>query len=96
MPLIASIDQLDVTRHRTRASGTNRDYTAASTRFDGTADPVRVEFLYDAQTSGGLLVSVPADRADELVSRLRSAGTPAAAVVGEVLPRAGEAIRVVP
>ena len=38
--------------------------------------------LCDAQTSGGLLVSVPADRADALVNALREEGAPCAAVVG--------------
>ena len=40
--------------------------------------------LADAQTSGGLLVSLPADRADEYAAALRAAGVPHAAVVGDV------------
>ncbi len=40
--------------------------------------------LCDAQTSGGLLVSVPADRAGELVDALRDEGAPCAAVVGRI------------
>ena len=40
--------------------------------------------LCDAQTSGGLLVSVPADRADALVNALREEGAPCAAVVGRI------------
>ena len=38
--------------------------------------------LCDAQTSGGLLAAIPADRASAAVAALRSAGTPAAAVIG--------------
>jgi selenide,water dikinase len=45
--------------------------------------------LADAQTSGGLLISVARERADELVGRLRAAETLAAAVVGEVTAEAG-------
>jgi selenide,water dikinase len=45
--------------------------------------------LADAQTSGGLLIAVAPDRADELVSRLRDAGTLASAIVGEVTAEAG-------
>ena len=40
--------------------------------------------LCDAQTSGGLLVSVPADRAGELVDALRDEGASCAAVVGRI------------
>lgn len=40
--------------------------------------------LADAQTSGGLLIAVGADRADDLVARLRAARTPAAAVIGRL------------
>jgi selenophosphate synthase len=39
--------------------------------------------LIDPQTSGGLLVAVPAERASEYLSRVRGA-----AVIGEVVPRA--------
>ena len=40
--------------------------------------------LCDAQTSGGLLMSVPSDKADALVAALREEGAPCAAVVGRI------------
>lgn len=40
--------------------------------------------LCDAQTSGGLLMSVPAAKADALVAALREEGAPCAAIVGRV------------
>lgn len=43
------------------------------------------ELLYDPQTSGGLLLSVPGDRADELVAALRCNGVYSAVHVGDVL-----------
>ena len=47
--------------------------------------------LCDAQTSGGLLMAVPADRLDRLLRALRGGGVPAAAVVGEITgPGRGE------
>ncbi len=48
--------------------------------------------LADAQTSGGLLLTVPAERAALLVTELTARGTPAHAIIGEVI--AGEAGRV--
>lgn len=43
------------------------------------------ELLYDPQTSGGLLLVVPQDRADELVRALHRNGVHAAVRIGEVL-----------
>ena len=40
--------------------------------------------LCDAQTSGGLLMSAPAERADALVAALRDEGAPCAAIVGRI------------
>ncbi|HEY3282826.1 MAG TPA: selenide, water dikinase SelD [Armatimonadota bacterium] len=51
--------------------------------------------LADAQTSGGLLASVPADRVDELLALLRQAGTPAQAVIGEVVAEPAGVVEVV-
>lgn len=90
LPLLAGVEALDVARHRTRASKTNREYADPHTEFRGTPDPFRLEFFYDAQTSGGLLISVPAEKADALVKELVARNTPAAAVIGEVRPFAGK------
>jgi selenide, water dikinase len=40
--------------------------------------------LCDAQTSGGLLIAVPAARAEQLLLELNAAATPIAAVIGRV------------
>jgi selenide,water dikinase len=40
--------------------------------------------LYDPQTSGPLVISIPAERADLLVSVLKEKGVRDAAVIGEV------------
>ncbi|MFQ5568457.1 MAG: selenide, water dikinase SelD [Rhodothermales bacterium] len=50
--------------------------------------------LADAQTSGGLLVSLPADRAEALLDALRSRGVSAAACIGHVTKPGSGAIRV--
>ncbi len=42
------------------------------------------ELLFDPQTSGGLLLSVPSGQADSLVKEMRSAGVKTASLVGEV------------
>jgi selenide,water dikinase len=42
------------------------------------------ELLFDPQTSGGLLLSVPASQAGDLVQRMKQAGVQDAVVIGEV------------
>ncbi len=46
------------------------------------------ELLYDPQTSGGLLLSVPAAQADDLLAALRQAGVHAAVKIGHVIDEA--------
>jgi len=72
--------------------GTDRNRTAleGAVTWDGVGEDGRV-LLCDAQTSGGLLMAVPADRLDRLLRALRGGGVPAAAVVGEITgPGRGE------
>ena len=66
--------------------GTKRNLTdlAADVTWAPGIDEVTRTLLADAQTSGGLLMAVPADRVDGVVAGLRTAGTPVAAVVGVV------------
>jgi hypothetical protein len=53
---------------------------------------VRAEFLWDAQTSGGLLISVEADKAQALVEEARKRGATRAGVIGEVRPGGDSAL----
>ncbi len=43
------------------------------------------ELLFDPQTSGGLLLSIPSQKADHLIKELKKTGVEAAALVGEVV-----------
>jgi selenide,water dikinase len=45
--------------------------------------------IADPQTSGGMLISVAEESLEELLTRLRDAGTLAADVVGEIIPGPG-------
>jgi selenide,water dikinase len=92
LPVIPGVEEHLLTRLRTRASRTNADYVKAQSRFEGTPDPVRTEFLWDPQTSGGLLVSIERKNAGRLVEELQQRGAAAAAVIGEVLERRDAAL----
>jgi selenide,water dikinase len=70
----------------------NAETHAAFTDFEpSVSDAVRIG-LSDAQTSGGLLISVAADRVDQLASDLRANGALAAAV-GKVREGSGIEVR---
>ena len=90
LPVLPGVESLVVRGNRTRASATNRSYAEASLRLEGELDPVGLEILFDAQTSGGLLVSVAEERAEELVEHARRAGGTFATVIGGVIEREGE------
>ncbi len=62
----------------------NMDYTASSVTFaDEVPETARI-LLNDAQTSGGLLISLPARSAGRLAGLLRDRGTLSAALIGMV------------
>jgi len=50
--------------------------------LDGRVDPALASLVFDAETSGGLLLAVAESSVDRAVRRLRDAGAPAHAVVG--------------
>ncbi len=84
LPLLPGAERLAHKPYLTRASATNAAYVQPFLKIDGKPDSVRLEFFYDAQTSGGLLISVAADRAEALVKDLHKRGALSACVIGEV------------
>jgi selenide, water dikinase len=92
LPILPGAQALARKPFFTRASATNASYVADHLRIEGKPDSTRTEFFYDPQTSGGLLISVPADRADALISEAQSRGASAACLVGEVVERVDPAI----
>jgi selenide,water dikinase len=67
------------------AGGTQRNHAFVAEDVDfGDLALSEQLLLADAQTSGGLLLSVPPDRADRLLEECRTRGTLASAVIGEV------------
>jgi len=70
-----------------------RNMTVRAEREAGVTDEDFL-LLCDAQTSGGLLVALPEERAGEYAAACRERGAMEAAIVGRVVPRAGSLIRV--
>ena len=72
----------------------NREALEAHVTFGAQVpEPLRV-LLFDAQTSGGLLIAVEAAQADELVKALERERTPAAVRIGRVARGTAGSIRV--
>lgn len=74
----------------------NRRYGIPFVDFDPGVTQEQQVVLFDAQTSGGLLLSVPEGRLDLLLERLEEKGVAVRAVVGEVLPQGDSPLVVVP
>jgi len=66
-------------------TGRNRDFAACKVEISGHVPDIKMDILYDAQTSGGLLISVKGERVEMLLEQLHSKGVQWATVIGEVL-----------
>ncbi len=82
---------LELAQRGIAPGGTRRNQAdlAGVVRWDhAIPEPLRT-VLCDAQTSGGLLIALPQDRAGRLIHALNAARTPAAASIGEVTDTIG-------
>ena len=64
----------------------NRKFRSHQIETDPGLSPEMIDILFDPQTSGGLLISVTQEKADELLNRLKKAGVEEAVIIGEVMP----------
>ena len=84
LPRFAGIETLIAKRFFTRASKTNREYILPHLRVEGNPDKVSMELALDAQTSGGLLVSLPKEEVALFIKAALANGAICAVEVGEV------------
>jgi selenide, water dikinase len=73
----------------------NLAYANQFTRWDGIANEKKT-LLTDAQTSGGLLLSVPRNNLDSVLKLLKRLRTPCSAIIGQIVRSAKPEIRVAP
>jgi selenide,water dikinase len=90
LPRIEGTEPLANARYRTRGSKNNRAFVDPNLAIVAGADEQALEYAFDAQTSGGLLIAIAEDRADRLVSELLARKSPAAVIVGRILDRSGD------
>jgi selenide,water dikinase len=63
----------------------NRDFRKSIVEFKPDVSQFRMDIVFDPQTSGGLLLSVSEDKAQDVLERLHQAGITKAAIIGEVV-----------
>jgi len=72
----------------------NREFRECMVDFTPSVDRLLQDILFDPQTSGGLLMCVGKESANELLDTLKGKGLVDAAIIGEVLAKPKERIRV--
>ncbi len=94
VPILAGVDEL--ARQGLVPGGTrrNRDYFGPFVDFDAEIDPMLRVIMFDAQTSGGLLIVVERSKQEAMVEALGKYGTPEAAVIGRIADGSPGTIRV--
>ncbi len=63
----------------------NREFRKSTIEAGPEISEIDLDLLFDPQTSGGLLISLPEEAAGQVVDRLHRDGEESAAVIGEVL-----------
>ncbi len=82
LPILAGA--LDVVRAGVMSGGCNRgkQHFGPRVRIGSNVDPALADLVFDAETSGGLLLAVPEAIVGKVVQRLRDVGAPSHAVIG--------------
>jgi selenide,water dikinase len=77
----------------TSGDKSNREYVGKDVHFVQSVDDSLGRLLFDPQTAGGMLISVPESAAEALLARLRE-NYPNARIIGRVHPQASHSIMV--
>jgi len=87
---------VELAREGVIPGGTRRnfEFVEAWTTFDSALEAWQRLLCCDAQTSGGLLLCIPADRAEDVLKALTARQAAAAAVVGRVMQSGGALLEV--
>jgi selenide,water dikinase len=85
LPLYQGALEMYAKGETTGSNKANRHMVQGDTEVQAGLSEIETELLFDPQTSGGLLLALPDNQADDLLSALATAGLKAAVRVGEVV-----------
>lgn len=95
LPVLPGALRLSSEGYITGGCKRNRNYLADKVHVAASVSQDLNEVAFDPQTSGGLLIAVPAHEAPALTRELLNEGTLAAAVIGEIVPSTGTWVELV-
>lgn len=72
----------------------NRKYLASQVQIGPQVDDMLVNILHDPQTSGGLLIAMPQDRADGFIQEMKTKHQIDAVIIGEMIAQTDAAIKI--
>lgn len=92
LPLLDGSMELAKKGFLTRANPTNLAHVKPSMLLQCDEKDPKLEFLFDPQTSGGLLIAIAAEKAEGLVTQCKAAGLDDASIVGRVCNLSGASL----
>ena len=85
LPLFPSVMEYAEEGMFSGANERNAEYSSARTRFGDDIDEATKAILFDAQTSGGLLMAVPEAEAVGAIEEMHAAGIASATIIGRIV-----------
>ncbi len=87
LPLLDGAEECVAAGIVSSLQGANVRLRRALRNQEAMVDHPRYPLIFDPQTAGGLLASVPADQADACIAALRGLGYPHTVAIGRILPQ---------
>ncbi|TYO98899.1 selenophosphate synthase [Geothermobacter ehrlichii] len=95
LPIHPNVLEMYAKGETTGSNKPNRKLTAGWLELEARLTGPQQELLFDPQTSGGLLLALPAGQADALVGDLRAAGVTTSRIIGQAVKAETAGVRVV-
>ena len=92
VPFIKGVEALVVNQSVSGGTLSNKEYVAPFVEWNSVPEITRI-LLCDAQTSGGLLISIPEAQAENLLKNLHDKGITQAAIIGKIFRKGNGAIK---